>query len=79
MEQEQDFEGLKEEYTNTVLELQHYKERVTEQEDKIAKLRVEVTRLSNAYQTVLNQQQEAPNVQVDPPVEEPIDAEVVTD
>lgn len=67
---DQEFQRLQEEYSNVALELQHYKERVMEQEDKIAKLRVEVTKLSNAWREQQNVSQE--------PVEVP-DSKVVTD
>lgn len=75
-EEREEFNRLKEEHNNTLLELQHYKERVMEQEEKIAKLRVDLTRFSNALQSIQSQQ-EASNVPQ--AQQEIVDAEVVSD
>jgi uncharacterized coiled-coil protein SlyX len=48
MTDEENFNKLKEEHDTTLLRLEHYKQKTGEQEEKIADLRIEITR-SGAY------------------------------
>lgn len=59
---------LEQSYSRLSLKLEHYKQKVTEQEEKIADLRVEVTGLLNRLEDYENAPKQA---------EETVDAELV--